>query len=166
MKKHALLVSVLAVMICLPLFANADKPDNDKNFQVKVTKVERHGKEVIVHFKVKNTGEPAELKIPLNDQSYLIGKNGKKYKTKKIEVGHKKSSRLVGRSSNKIAKNAEVSCKAIFDVPDDINEFKLVRIYSKDKFTAQFKNVKTHNKTPVPKKQIKPSSTKVDKSTK
>ncbi|MCF8230011.1 MAG: hypothetical protein K9G58_03710 [Bacteroidales bacterium] len=125
--------------------------------------MERNGKEVIVHFQLKNTGDPIDLALKNNDGSYALGKNGRKYKLKKLVIGNQKSSRLVGKRSQKLDKNKSINGMAIFDVPDETNDFKEIKISSKNKFSAKFKNVKTKDKKPSPSKRFKPSSKKLEK---
>ncbi len=164
MKKYVL-IGLSFLMFLGFSISRASNPDNNK-IKVQVTKAERNGKEVIIHFKIKNQGDPVD--ISERDQKgghYIIDIKGKKYYPVKVSLDNQKSSRLVGNRSAMLGKNKEVSGKAIYHIPVDVNNFKMVRISSKDKYAAEFKNIKTDKAAP-PKKKPKARSSSLIKSNK
>lgn len=123
-------------------------------------------KEVIIHFKIKNQGDPVDIseRDPKSGH-YIIDMNGKKYYPVKVSLDNQKSSRLVGKRSTMLDKNKEMTGKAIYHIPEDVNAFKMLRISSKDKYVAEFKNIKTDKAAP-PAKKPKARSSSLIKSNK
>jgi polysaccharide deacetylase 2 family uncharacterized protein YibQ len=151
MKKYVLIGLSLLMLLGFSV-SKASNPDNNK-INVQVTKAERNGKEVIIHFKIKNQGDPVDIsERDQKDGHYIIDMKGKKYYPMKVSLDNQKSSRLVAKRSTMLEKNKEMSGKAIYHIPEDINNFKTVRISSKDKYAAEFKNIKTDKAAPPKRK--------------